>query len=29
MGYLMGFLKDDALNAVKGLLLINENYDWL
>ena len=29
MGYLMGFLKDDALNAVKGLLVINENYDWL
>ena len=28
MGYLMGFLKDDALNAVKGLLVINENYDW-
>ena len=23
----MGFLKDDALNAVKGLLVINGNYD--
>ena len=27
MGYLMGFLKGNALTAVKGLLVINENYD--
>ena len=26
MGYLMRFLKDDALTAVKGLLVTNENY---
>ena len=27
MGYLMGFLKGNALTAVKWLLVINENYD--
>ena len=27
MGYLIGFLKDDALTAVKWLLVTNENYD--
>ena len=26
MGYLVGFLKDDALTAVKGSLVTNENY---
>ena len=26
MGYLMGFLKDDALTVVKGLLITNKNY---
>lgn len=26
MGYLIGFLKDDVLTAVKWLLVTNENY---
>ena len=27
MGYLMGFLKDNALTAIKGLLVTDKNYD--